>query len=166
MPWIIINYKYTGAILSSTHMFAYTHIYTRKHTCAHDIHPYIHTFGITETMAMIHTVQVNRLFPKSITQQDTNWKGEKTHKRERGTNVQVRFFHPRRSCWCDIFHYRRAPGGRIDQGRGEHAALHSYRFHVGDCGDVKGPRWYKRHSQAIPRTSGVRLQRWEACHML
>lgn len=35
-------------------------------------------------------------------------------------------------------------------------------FTWGDCGDVKGPRWYKCHSQAIPRTSGVRLQRWEA----
>jgi len=45
---------------------------------------------------------------------------------------------------------------------GKHAALHSHYFHVEDGGDVKGPRCYKCHGQAIPNTSGVRLQRQEA----
>lgn len=78
-------------------MFAYAHTYTLKHTCAHDIHPYVHTSAIAENMPMVHAVPVNRLFPQSVIQWDTNWKGEKTHKRERGTNVQVGFFHPIRS---------------------------------------------------------------------
>lgn len=91
MPCIIINDKYTGAILWSTGMFAYMHTYTRKHTCAHNIHPYIHASAITETMAMVHTVHVNRLLPQSVLQWDTNWKGEKTHKTKRGTSVCLDF---------------------------------------------------------------------------
>lgn len=116
------------------------HIRVLTHESTHAQKTHIHTSASTETRAMVYTVPVDRLFPQSIIQRDTNWKEEKRHKRERGISVQVGFFHLR-SHRCAIPHYRRAAGGRIDQGRGEHAALHSYRFHVGDCGDVKGPQW-------------------------
>lgn len=116
MPCIIINDKYTEAILWSAHILAYMHIYTWKQAGSQ---LYSHTSASTETMAVVHTGPVNGPFHQSALQQDTNWakKGKKTPNRQRVASVQAGFFHPRRCCWCDIFHYRRTSAERSDQGQ-------------------------------------------------
>ena len=110
MPYIIINDKYTGAILWSTGVFAYTHNYTHAHTA------YIRTSSHTqspETMAAVHIVHVSRLFHQSIVQWDTNWAGKgRRHIKEKDTLVFRKDF----SIWevADVMFFIK--GGQLEAG--------------------------------------------------
>lgn len=160
MPCIIINDKYTEAILWSAHILAYMHIYTWKQAGSQ---LYSHTSASTETMAVVHTGPVNGPFHQSALQQDTNWakKGKKNTQQTKSGKCSGWVFPPKKVLLMWYFSLQENISREEWPRTEEHAALHSCHFPMGDFEGVRSPWWYK-HGQAIPRTSRVRLQGLES----